>query len=320
MQLPKVSILIPTYNQTKFLARAIESALVQDYPNIEVIVSDDASTENVGDVVASFLKNPNFSFYRHTKNIGRVANYRYLALTLARGDWAVNLDGDDFYTDNSFVSNAINRIYSKKDIVFYQAGQINNHLDGALIKIPPVKDELVVLNGKVYFENFSDNYYFSHLSTIYNLDLIKKLNFTMYEEDIISSDVSCFLKLALHGNVMLSKDIIGEWTGHEDNCTKVSTIRARIKNNRQLIDSSYAYALKINSFDRKSISAWRKKMKTSLYLSHLLPYMCSRKFSIVFSISAEALSLPFSLIFSFRFIKLYFGHIFRCVRLKLKGK
>jgi len=40
----KVSIMITTYNRANYLPQAIESALAQDYPNLEVIVSDDAST------------------------------------------------------------------------------------------------------------------------------------------------------------------------------------------------------------------------------------------------------------------------------------
>ena len=42
---PKVSIMIPTYNRAHYVVETIESSLTQDYPNIEVIVSDNASTD-----------------------------------------------------------------------------------------------------------------------------------------------------------------------------------------------------------------------------------------------------------------------------------
>lgn len=42
---PRVSIAIPTYNQAQFIGQAVSSALMQDYPNLEVIVVDDASTD-----------------------------------------------------------------------------------------------------------------------------------------------------------------------------------------------------------------------------------------------------------------------------------
>lgn len=44
--LPKVTIMIPTFNQGNILYRAIESSIMQDYPDLEIIVSDDCSTDN----------------------------------------------------------------------------------------------------------------------------------------------------------------------------------------------------------------------------------------------------------------------------------
>jgi glycosyltransferase involved in cell wall biosynthesis len=52
----KVSIIIPCYNQAQYLSQAIESALGQDYPNVEVIVIDDGSTDNSYEVAMSHLK------------------------------------------------------------------------------------------------------------------------------------------------------------------------------------------------------------------------------------------------------------------------
>ncbi len=53
---PSVSILIPTYNRASLLDKAVKSALEQNYPNLTVIVSDDASTDNTTDIIAKYLK------------------------------------------------------------------------------------------------------------------------------------------------------------------------------------------------------------------------------------------------------------------------
>ncbi|MEM5866753.1 MAG: glycosyltransferase, partial [Candidatus Aenigmatarchaeota archaeon] len=54
MEQPLVSIIIPTYNYGHYLAEAIESALAQNYQNIEVIVVDDGSTDNTRDVASKY--------------------------------------------------------------------------------------------------------------------------------------------------------------------------------------------------------------------------------------------------------------------------
>jgi glycosyltransferase involved in cell wall biosynthesis len=51
---PLVSICIPTYNAAEFLAETIASAIAQTYENIEIIVSDDNSTDDTAAIVASF--------------------------------------------------------------------------------------------------------------------------------------------------------------------------------------------------------------------------------------------------------------------------
>ena len=53
---PRISIHIITYNQKDFIREAVDSALAQDYPNLEVVVSDDASTDGTADIVAAYAE------------------------------------------------------------------------------------------------------------------------------------------------------------------------------------------------------------------------------------------------------------------------
>jgi len=48
--LPKVTIMIATYNQERFIGEAIESAMAQDYPNLEIVVCDDCSTDRTYEI------------------------------------------------------------------------------------------------------------------------------------------------------------------------------------------------------------------------------------------------------------------------------
>lgn len=92
---PKVSIIIPAYNTSRYIKRAIESALAQVEQNIEVIVVDDASTDNTVEVVNSF-SDPRIKLLVNESNQGPSYS-RNRALKEAKGEWVALLDSDDWY-------------------------------------------------------------------------------------------------------------------------------------------------------------------------------------------------------------------------------
>jgi glycosyltransferase involved in cell wall biosynthesis len=91
-----VSIVIPCYEQARFLPRAIESALGQSYSPVEVIVVDDGSPDDTAEVAANY---PEVQLLR-TRNQG-VAAARNSGLEVARGSLLVFLDADDILLSNA---------------------------------------------------------------------------------------------------------------------------------------------------------------------------------------------------------------------------
>lgn len=88
-----VSIIIPTHNRSEYVKRAIQSCLDQTYEDIEVIVVDDASTDNTEGVVTSF-SDERVTYVRNDENLG-APKTRNRGLDLARGEYINFLDDDD---------------------------------------------------------------------------------------------------------------------------------------------------------------------------------------------------------------------------------
>jgi len=88
----KISILIPCYNAERWIAQAIESALAQTWPNKEVIVVDDGSTDGSREVIQTFRGRIRYEF-----GPNRGGNpCRNRLLELASGEWVQFLDADDY--------------------------------------------------------------------------------------------------------------------------------------------------------------------------------------------------------------------------------
>src|SRR5918993_1549637 len=91
---PKVSVVVPCYNQDRFLGEAIESVLSQGYTGFEIIVVDDGSKDGTQEVAAGRAKEDSRVRLISQENRG-LAAARNRGLAEARGEYVVFLDSDD---------------------------------------------------------------------------------------------------------------------------------------------------------------------------------------------------------------------------------
>lgn len=102
---PLITIAIPTYNRAdSYLSQTLESAVNQTYRNIEILISDNCSTDNTESVVKSF-NDPRICYFRQKENIKANENFNFL-LKEARGDYFLLLHDDDLI-DSDFVETCI---------------------------------------------------------------------------------------------------------------------------------------------------------------------------------------------------------------------
>ncbi len=129
-----VTVAIATYNSSKFIVEALDSAKIQTYPNIELVVSDDCSTDNTIEVIEDWLENPQnrnrfigVKLLKVPSNTGVSANCNRI-FNQSSGEYVKLLAGDDILLPNCIEFN-LNFISTKPDaqIIFSQVGIFSDH-------------------------------------------------------------------------------------------------------------------------------------------------------------------------------------------------
>ncbi|EPE6124846.1 glycosyltransferase family 2 protein [Vibrio parahaemolyticus] len=95
MSYPLISVVIPVFNVSEYVVDSVESVLAQTYPNLEIIIVDDASTDGTYEVLINkFSSIKNIRIFKNDVNskISYSLNY---GIKLARGEYIARIDGDD---------------------------------------------------------------------------------------------------------------------------------------------------------------------------------------------------------------------------------
>src|SRR5581483_12411158 len=95
---PLVSIGLPVYNG-KHLREALNSLQSQTYKNIEIIISDNASTDSTAKICRTYLRDSRIKYIRQKANIGAAKNFNFV-LSKAKGEYFMWAAGDDVWNEN----------------------------------------------------------------------------------------------------------------------------------------------------------------------------------------------------------------------------
>ncbi|PZD93049.1 glycosyltransferase family 2 protein [Paenibacillus sambharensis] len=91
--MPKVSVIMPVYNNAPYLQEAVSSILHQSFRDFEFLIFDDCSTDGSSEILAS-IRDPRVRLIRNPYNRGLIANLNE-GLNMAQGEYIVRMDGDD---------------------------------------------------------------------------------------------------------------------------------------------------------------------------------------------------------------------------------
>ncbi len=117
MNLPLVSICMPVYNGEKYIQSALSCLLNQTYKNIELIISDNASTDSTEAICRSYENiDSRISYFRNSTNTGMARNFNRV-IELAKGDYIMMAANDDLW-DLTYIEKCINKLEQNPNAAF----------------------------------------------------------------------------------------------------------------------------------------------------------------------------------------------------------
>ena len=140
-----ISIVIPNFNKSDFISETISSVINQTYPNWELIIVDDGSTDNSIEVISRFVNaDKRIKLFERDRLPKGGSTCRNIGLQHAKGDFVIYLDSDDLLKSTS-LENRIFEIKKNKyvDFVVYPMSTFYKKIgDSKSVWIPPSKNHL----------------------------------------------------------------------------------------------------------------------------------------------------------------------------------
>jgi glycosyltransferase involved in cell wall biosynthesis len=95
----KVSVCIPTYLQTEFLKKTLDSIMIQKFKDYEIVITDDSPNDSVKNLIESYNFENRLKYYKNEKKLGSPENWNR-AIESAQGDYLKIMHHDDWFTNN----------------------------------------------------------------------------------------------------------------------------------------------------------------------------------------------------------------------------
>lgn len=186
---PLVSILMLTYNRAHFLPAAVESVLSQTYPNWELFIIDDGSTDETPQTVSRY-DDGRIKFIHHEKNGGLFAR-RKESLSYATGEYVAILDSDDYWPDPNKIAKQVEHMVNNPNCAVVGTQTILVDKDGKKLSNYLVCTDDKSIRNRILIQN-----QFVHSSLLLRKTMLEK---TLGYQPTLAEDLELVLQLGVHG-------------------------------------------------------------------------------------------------------------------------
>ena len=205
---PLVSIGIPVFNGERGIARCLESVLGQDYPNLEIIISDNASTDRTAEICRSYAAHDaRIKYFRELENRGGVWNFNRV-FELATGDYFMWSAHDD-ERDPAFVNACVTALEQNPDAVLCQAHTLAVMEDsGAPLYIARL--ETFEPDGGLS-ARYRKTLRYLPATALYGLFRTSAMRWTRLLTQVIASDLAFLQELAIYGRFVEVRRVLFQY-------------------------------------------------------------------------------------------------------------
>ena len=183
MDVPKISIIVPVYNASDTLDKCVESVLAQDYTDYELILIDDGSKDNSGNICNEYSRRDSRIRVFHKKNSG-VSAARNSGLDHARGEWVLFVDADDYLCEDA-LENLLRE--PQADLIvggYFHIGTIS----GRKKSVTPIDRKIDINRDTDFFSKMIGSYLTTPWCKLFRNDIIHNNNlkfnkYLFYGED-----------------------------------------------------------------------------------------------------------------------------------------
>lgn len=193
---PLVSLLVATRNGARRIPKALNAALAQTYHPIEILIADDASTDDTPAVLASYQKQypDRIRIMHNKKNLGVAATSAQL-LNEAKGVYAARLDDDDYYTDQKKLENQVRYLEQHPDCMLVGTWCTLSFPDGSsTLRKSPTE------NGALRHRIYQGTNPFVNSTVLFRCDAARRYG-GFRAEHHTTEDLDLFLRLGAHGTM-----------------------------------------------------------------------------------------------------------------------
>jgi glycosyltransferase involved in cell wall biosynthesis len=172
---PLISIIVPVYNISKYLERCINSIIAQSYENLEIILVDDGSTDNSGEICDVYKAKDNRIKVIHKTNNG-LSSARNTGLSVIKGEYVGFVDGDDFI--DKYMYEILVKAISDNEADIVQTGYHHNYENGNIADTREFK-EATYNNSDDMFKAFfeEENIHVGVWIKLYKSEIFKNVRF-----------------------------------------------------------------------------------------------------------------------------------------------